>query len=309
MMSDAATPTGTLFVVSTPIGNLEDITLRALRVLREAQVVAAEDTRRTGQLLAHFDIATPTVSLHEHNEHARTPQLIERLRGGDSIAVVTDAGTPLLSDPGLTLVRRAIVEGIRVEPIPGPSAVLTALVASGLPTEQFAFLGFPPNKVAARRSWYQQADALGLPFVVFEAPHRLLASLQDARDVLGTRLVVVSRELTKIHEEHVRGSLDDLIARFEQEPPRGEFTLVFAPASQEDERLTTDDSASDASIWHQFCLLTKSGRSRRDAIAELGRRLGRPSRDIYASVERGKHESAEPSSNDEDSRTPHATIL
>jgi 16S rRNA (cytidine1402-2'-O)-methyltransferase len=309
MMSDAPMPTGTLFVVSTPIGNLEDITLRALRVLREARVIAAEDTRRTGQLLTHFGITTPTLSLHEHNEHARAPQLIERLKAGDSIALVTDAGTPLLSDPGLTLVRRAIDEGLRIEPIPGCSAILPALVASGLPTDQFAFLGFPPNKATARRTWYQQADALGLPFVVFEAPHRLVASLRDAREVLGPREVAASRELTKIHEEHVRAPLDELIARFEHEPPRGEFTLVFAAASPDVAQLEADEPVSDAIVWREFCLLTKSGRSRRDAIAELGRRLGRPSREIYASVERGKHGSLEPSLNEEDSRTTHAPTL
>jgi 16S rRNA (cytidine1402-2'-O)-methyltransferase len=309
MMSEAAPQPGTLFVVSTPIGNLEDITLRALRVLREARVVAAEDTRRTGQLLAHFGITTPTISLHEHNEHTRTPQLIQRLRAGESVALVTDAGTPLLSDPGLTLVGHAIEAGLRVEPIPGCSAILPALVASGLPTDRFAFWGFPPNKTGARRTWFQQADALGIPFVVFEAPHRLVASLKDARDVLGPRHVVACRELTKVHEEHVRGSLDELVARFERDAPRGEFTLVFAAASQDDRAVASDEDTSDASIWQEFCLLTKSGRSRRDAIAELGRRLGRPSREIYASVERGKHGSAEASTEEEDSRTPQATTL
>ena len=305
MMSDAAPPTGTLFVVSTPIGNLEDITLRALRVLREVRVVAAEDTRRTGQLLAHFGIATPTVSLHEHNEHSRTPQLIDRLRAGESIALVTDAGTPLLSDPGLTFVRHAIEAGLRVEPVPGCSAVLTALVASGLPTDQFAFLGFPPNKVAARRVFYQQADALGMPFVIFEAPHRLAASLRDARDVLGPRQVTASRELTKLHEEHVRGALDALIERFDAEAPRGEFTLVFAAADVDADAKASDAEVSDSSIWTEFCLLTKSGRSRREAVAELGRRLGRPSRTIYASVERGKHGSSATSDEKVVARTDH----
>jgi 16S rRNA (cytidine1402-2'-O)-methyltransferase len=307
MMSDPAPPTGTLFVVSTPIGNLEDITLRALRVLREARAVAAEDTRRTGQLLAHFGIATPTISLHEHNEHTRTPQLISRLLAGDSIALVTDAGTPLLSDPGLTFVREAIDAGIRVEPVPGCSALLPALVASGLPTDQFAFLGFPPNKATARRAFFQQADALGLPFVIFEAPHRLVASLKDARDVLGPRRVSAARELTKLHEEHVRGSLDALLEHFSTEAPRGEFTLVFAASDSEAADALGAAEASDEEVWREFCLLTKAGRSRREAIAELGRRLGRPSREIYASVERGKLGSAETSDEEEVARTAHAT--
>ena len=291
-MSHAPRPTGTLFVVSTPIGNLEDITLRALRVLREAQVIAAEDTRHTGRLLTHFGIATPTVSLHEHNEHARSPQLLDRLRQGEHVAIVTDAGTPLLSDPGLLLVQGAIAEGLRVEPVPGCSAILSALVGSGISAREFAFLGFTPNKTAARKAWYRRADALGVPFVAFEAPHRLVASLQDALAVLGPRHVVASRELTKLHEEHVRGPVDTVIDRFERESPRGEFTLVFAAADSTADSDITQTDLSDEAIWRQFCLLTKSGTARRDAVTELARRFGRPSREVYAAVERGKHERA-----------------
>src|SRR5262249_45601113 len=157
--------------------------------------------------------------LHEHNEHARTPQLVERLLAGQHIALVTDAGTPLLSDPGQLLVRAAIAAGVRVEPIPGPSAMLSALVASGLDAEQFACLGFPPNKATARKAWYRRAGTLGLPFIAFEAPHRLQASLRDALDVLGPRQVVVSRELTKIHEEHVRGTIPEILEHFTSEVP------------------------------------------------------------------------------------------
>jgi 16S rRNA (cytidine1402-2'-O)-methyltransferase len=287
-MSHAPRPTGTLFVVSTPIGNLEDITLRALRVLREARLVAAEDTRRTGQLLAHFGITTPTISLHEHNEHGRTPQLIDRLTTGQDVAIVTDAGTPLLSDPGLLLVQSAIRAGIRVEPIPGCSAILSALVGSGIPGDQFAFLGFPPNKSAARRTWYRRADGLGLPFVAFEAPHRLVPSLRDALEVLGPRQVVVSRELTKVHEEHVRGALDEVVQKFAEDKPRGEFTLVFAAADVAELGEDAGTELSDETAWADFCLLTRAGRSRREAIAELARRFGRPSREIYAAIERGK---------------------
>jgi 16S rRNA (cytidine1402-2'-O)-methyltransferase len=284
-MSHAPPPTGTLSVVSTPIGNLEDITLRALRVLREADVIAAEDTRRTARLLGHFAIATPTISLHEHNEHARVRALASRLAGGQHVALVTDAGTPLLSDPGLLLVRTAIDLGARVEPIPGPSAILSALVASGLATDEFVFLGFPPNRTQARRHWYHRADSIGLSFIVFEAPHRLLASLQDALAALGSRQVVVCRELTKLHEEFVRGDLADAISRFQSQEPRGEFTLVFAatPVSAESPADLTDED-----VWQEFCRLTNSGLTRRDAIGRLARRLGRSSRDIYASIERGK---------------------
>jgi 16S rRNA (cytidine1402-2'-O)-methyltransferase len=282
-------PTGTLFVVSTPIGNLEDITLRALRVLREARIVAAEDTRRTARLLTHYGITTPTLSLHAHNEHARTPGLLDRLRAGESIALVTDAGTPLLSDPGLGLVRAAIEADLRVEPIPGPSAILAALVASGLPAREFLFLGFPPNKSRARKDWYRRAGGLDVPFVVFEAPHRLVASLRDALEVLGPCPTAVSREVTKVHEEHVRGNLDAVLARFEAEPPRGELTVVFsgtrsaAPAEP-----VSDLTLSDEKVWHEVSLLTESGSSRRQAIVALSRRLQRPTREIYASAERGK---------------------
>jgi 16S rRNA (cytidine1402-2'-O)-methyltransferase len=288
-MSHAPPTAGTLFVVSTPIGNLEDITLRALRVLRESALVAAEDTRRTGQLLAHFGISTPTISLHEHNEHGRTPQIVERLTSGQSVSIVTDAGTPLLSDPGQLLVQHAIAAGIRIEPIPGASAVLSALVASGIPGDQFAFLGFPPNKTEARKTWYRRADSLGFPFVAFEAPHRLLPSLRDALDVLGPRYVVVSRELTKLHEEHARGTLDALVEKFDAERPRGEFTLVFSAADATDQAEDASTELSDDVAWADFCLLTRDGRSRREAIAELARRFGRPSREIYAAIERGKH--------------------
>jgi 16S rRNA (cytidine1402-2'-O)-methyltransferase len=285
MMSHAP-PTGTLSVVSTPIGNLEDITLRALRVLRESHVIAAEDTRRTARLLTHFGITTPTVSVHEHNEHARIAQLLERLAAGEHVALVTDAGTPLLSDPGLLLVRAAIDRGFRVEPIPGPSAILSALVASALATDEFVFLGFAPNRSQARLDWYRRADTHGLPFVVFEAPHRLIASLRDALEALGPRQVVACRELTKLHEQHVRGDLPAVINHFEAHEPRGELTLVFAAADPE--TTTPEADVSDEAVWAEFCRLTDSGVARRDAIARLARRLGRSSREIYASAERGK---------------------
>lgn len=289
-MSHASTPAGTLFVVSTPIGNLEDITLRALRVLRESHVIAAEDTRHTSRLLNHFGISTPTLSLHEHNERSRAPQLLERLAQGQHVALVTDAGTPLLSDPGLTLVRTAIEAGFRVEPIPGASAVLSALVASGISTDEFLFLGFPPNKTVARREWYRRASGFGVPFVVFEAPHRLGASLKDAREVFGpTQRVSAARELTKLHEEHVRGTLDEVIAHFAGTAPRGELTLVFEPGlNPDDKRADVPLEHSDTDIWTEFCSLTKSGLSRRAVIAELSRRLHRPAREIYAAAERGK---------------------
>ena len=283
-MPHAPSP-GTLFVVATPIGNLEDITLRAIRVLRESSLVAAEDTRRTSRLLNHLGITTRTVSLHEHNEHERTLPLVERLLAGESIALVTDAGTPLLSDPGRLLAAAAAARGIRVEPIPGPSAVLTALAGSGLDWSQFAFLGFTPTKQNARRTFYRDADALALPFVVFEAPHRLRGSLDDAACVLLPRALIICRELTKVHEEFVRTTTADAPGIFRSREVIGEFTLVFGAAAPVVE---VREPMSDASIWAEVLRLTAEGRTRRDAIAELAGQEGRSSKDIYAAAERGK---------------------
>jgi 16S rRNA (cytidine1402-2'-O)-methyltransferase len=280
-----AAPPGTLFVVATPIGNLEDITLRALRVLREVSVIAAEDTRRTSRLLGHYGITTRTMSLHEHNEHDRMRGVVERLLAGESIAIVTDAGTPLLSDPGRLVAAEAAARGIRVEPIPGPSAVLAALAGSGMTWTQFAFLGFSPTKQHARRRFYEEAGALGLPFVVFEAPHRLVASLEDAAAVLGRRALVVCRELTKVHEEFVRTSTIEAVELFRASRVIGEFTLLFGPpgAATEDRNPLADDA-----IWAEIGRLTAAGKSRREAVAELAGREGRSSKDIYAAAERGK---------------------
>ena len=187
------------------------------------------------------------------------------------------------------IVREAVDAGVRVEPVPGASAVLSALVASGISTEEFVFLGFPPNKSAARREWYRRASAFGLPFVVFEAPHRLSASLRDAREVFGpARRLSAARELTKLHEEHVRGTLDEVIARFAGSAPRGELTLVFEAGLNPDAKEADVPERTDAAIWTEFCSLTKSGLSRRAVIAELSRRLHRPAREIYAAAERGK---------------------
>ena len=284
-MPNAPSP-GTLFVVATPIGNLEDITLRAIRVLREVDLVAAEDTRRTSRLLNHLAITTRTVSLHEHNEHDRALPLVDRLVAGESIAVVTDAGTPLLSDPGRLLTAAAAARGIRVEPVPGASAVLTALAGAAMDWSQFAFLGFTPTKQNARRIFYKHADALGLPFVVFEAPHRLRASLDDAATVLRPRPLTICRELTKVHEEFIRTTTSAAAEVFSSREVIGEFTLVFGvPDAVPD---TVRETLPDASIWAELGRLTEAGRTRREAIAELSRQEGRSSKDIYAAAERGK---------------------
>jgi 16S rRNA (cytidine1402-2'-O)-methyltransferase len=222
---------GTLYLVATPIGNLDDITLRALRVLREAALVAAEDTRRTRKLLAHHGIPARLVSLREHNEQARAPVLVRRLLAGESIAVVSDAGTPGVSDPGAALVRAAAAAGVPVVPVPGPSAVLAALVASGLPAEPATFAGFlPAGGGAERRRALEALRDLPHTLVLFEAPHRLRRTLEDLLAALGDRRIAVARELTKVHEEVYRATLSEAVRRFSAEPPRGEFTLVIEGA-------------------------------------------------------------------------------
>ncbi|MHB8730327.1 MAG: 16S rRNA (cytidine(1402)-2'-O)-methyltransferase [bacterium] len=218
---------GTLYVVATPIGNLEDISLRALRVLRDAALIAAEDTRRTRKLLTHYRIPARLVSLREHNERSRAPVLVRRLLDGDSIALVSDAGTPGLSDPGATLVRAAADAGVPVVPVPGASAVLAALVASGLAPEPVTFFGFLAARGAERRRALEAMRDLPHTLVIFEAPHRLRKTLEDLLEVLGDRRIAVARELTKIHEEVHRATLSEAVRAFSAHPPRGEFTLVI----------------------------------------------------------------------------------
>lgn len=227
---------GRLLLVSTPIGNLDDLSPRAAKALAEADLVACEDTRHTGRLLAHLGIKTRLVSLHEQNERRRIPELIAALENEQTIAVVSDAGTPLLSDPGFPLVRAAIVAGARIEPIPGPSALLAALVASGLPPYPFTFAGFPPPKGGKRRSFYRRLAALGHTVVVYESPHRLVPSLEDAVTELGAdRPAALARELTKLHEEIVHGTLGELAAWARERKLLGEFVLVFGGAAAGDE--------------------------------------------------------------------------
>lgn len=225
--------TGTLFIVPTPIGNLEDITLRAVRVLREVTLIAAEDTRTTGNLLRHYDISTPLTSYHEHNKLTKLDVIFAALETG-SVALVSDAGTPGISDPGYELIQEAIGRGIRVEPLPGASAVITALVASGLPTEQFIFLGFLPRTDRARAELYAGLRTELRTAVAYESPNRLVESLGALCAVLGAdRPVCVARELTKIHEDFQRGPASDILSHFQAAPPRGEIVLMIggAPAA------------------------------------------------------------------------------
>lgn len=216
---------GTLFLIATPIGNLEDISARALRLLSSVGLIAAEDTRHTKKLLSHYNIRTRLVSYHEHNKLARLDRILTALADGD-VALVSDAGTPALNDPGYELVRAALEAGYDVSPVPGASAPLAALVASGLPTDSFVYLGYLPRKASERRVAIQAAASLPHTLVFLETPHRLLEALVELKTVLGDRPVAVARELTKLHEEIVRGNLSGAIAHFTATQPRGEFTLV-----------------------------------------------------------------------------------
>jgi 16S rRNA (cytidine1402-2'-O)-methyltransferase len=219
---------GRLLVVATPIGNLDDLSPRARQALERADLVACEDTRRTGLLLSRLGFKRPLVSLHEHNERQRLPRLLDALARGETVALASDAGTPLVSDPGYLLVREAAAAGHRVEPIPGPSALLAALVVSGLPPQPFTFCGFPPPKRGKRRTFYERFGALGHTLVVYESPHRLLASLGDALEVLGDRPAALVREATKLYEETLRGPLSELISQLSARPGvKGEFVVVI----------------------------------------------------------------------------------
>ena len=276
---------GTLYVVATPIGNLEDVTLRALRVLREVSLIAAEDTRRTARLLQHYSISTRTTSLHEHNERTKTPSLIARLLAGESIALVSDAGTPVVSDPGTHLVAQAHAAGIRVEPVPGPSAALAALSASGLPGREFVFAGFPPNRSKARKEWLVHLTTETRVLIFYEAPHRIRRTLEDMLQAFGDRRVVLGRELTKIHEQLViRPITEHLQSAFEE---RGEFTLIVEGQQKPD--APSVGPGADV-VATDFGLLTNNrGLDRRGAIKSLALRYGISAREIFALLEQGKH--------------------
>lgn len=225
---------GRLLVVATPIGNLEDLSPRGRRALEEADLVAAEDTRHTGRLLAHLGLKKRQVSLHEHNEKGRLPGLLRALEEGSTIALVSDAGTPLVSDPGYLLVREAVARGVEVIAVPGPSALLAALVVSGLPPHPFTFVGFPPPKAGKRRTFYRKLEGLGHTLVLYESPHRIIASLRDAREELGDRPAAVSRELTKLHEETLRGRLSEIVQELEARASiKGELVVVIGGPDRE----------------------------------------------------------------------------
>jgi 16S rRNA (cytidine1402-2'-O)-methyltransferase len=275
---------GTLYVVATPIGNLEDVTLRALRILREVSLIAAEDTRRTARLLQHYSISTRTTSLHEHNERSRTPSLIGRLLAGESVALVSDAGTPIVSDPGTHLVAAAHAAGIRVEPIPGASAFVAALSASGLMQGEFVFAGFPPSRSKARRDWFIRLADESRVIIIYEAPHRIRATLEVILETLGDRIVLVARELTKAHEQLVVRHISTVLA--DELVERGEFTVVI---SVKQPIIQTADTPTAADVAKEFGVLTyNSGMSRRQALKVLATRYSMPARAVFSLLEEAK---------------------
>jgi len=266
-----------LSVVSTPIGNLEDMTFRAVRALKEADWIACEDTRITKRLLDHYGIPTRTISYHEHNEAERTEELVAGLLAGDKGALVSDAGTPLLSDPGYRIVRAAVKAGVRVEALPGASALLAGLVVSGLPTDQFHFVGFLPSKPGQRTKLLEALRDEPSTLIFYEAPHRIVESLDDIEAVLGEREVVVGRELTKLHEEVLRGTARDIRAALEsRDAIRGEFVILVAKASAPAHDERPADEAVEA--------LMAAGVDRMDAMKTVARQRGLSKREVYRIV-------------------------
>jgi 16S rRNA (cytidine1402-2'-O)-methyltransferase len=265
---------GTLYLVATPIGNLEDISARALRILAQVNLIAAEDTRHTGKLLEHFQIQTTLTSYHEHNKLVKLERILAALQQGD-VALVSDAGMPALNDPGYELVRAVLDAGFPVSPIPGPSAPLAALVVSGLPTDAFTYLGYLPRKTAERRKMLARVEPLPYTLLFLESPHRIVEALRDLEDVLGDRQICIARELTKLHEEIFRSSISQARIHFSIQPPRGEFCLVVAGRSQEQATWT------EAQILLSIQESLEQGEPATQIAARLAEASGWPRRRVY----------------------------
>ena len=266
---------GTLYIVPTPIGNLEDITLRALRILREVSLIAAEDTRTTRNLLNHFQIATPMTSYHEHNKLTKLETIFNTLENGD-VALVSDAGTPGISDPGYELIQEAIMRGVRVEPLPGANAVITALVASGLPTDSFLYVGFLPKKDKARADALRELEQQPHTLIVYESPNRLLDLLAAIVDVMGDRPICVAREITKIYEEFFRGSASDALAYYQAHPPRGEVVVVIGGVPPEEKSIW-----DEAQVRALLIERRAAGESLKDAAKAISAEAGWDRRTVY----------------------------
>lgn len=264
--------TGTLYIVATPIGNLEDMTFRAVRILKEVDLIAAEDTRHTRKLLTHFGISTSLTTYHDHNESLKTPYLIAKLKDGLSLAIVTDAGTPCIADPGYRVVRAAAEEGIAVVPIPGASATMAALSASGLPTDEFVFAGFLSAKSGKRRERLLELKSERRLLVFYEAPHRLASTLSDMAEIFGLREAIVARELTKIYEEFSRTTLHELAVHFKDVPARGEVVILVAPG---------DIEKPPADLEGMLRGLLANGVTVKDAVRQVADVTGEPRTRVY----------------------------
>jgi len=271
--------TGCLYLVGTPIGNLEDITLRALRILREADQIAAEDTRHTQKLLNHYEISRPLVSYHEHNEMTRAPELLIALEQGAKIALVSDAGMPLVSDPGYRLVTLCLRHQIPVVPVPGPSALLAALSASGLPNEEFLFIGFLPARSGERQRALERLRIEDRTIILYEAPHRIAESIAEALEILGDRPACLAREVTKLHEEFRRGKLSALAASLEERPARGEITLLIGPADPTDAGAHVDSAQSLSERVEE--LIRQAKLDRKEALKLAAKERGLTRRAAY----------------------------
>lgn len=286
--SDAAKEnSGSLYLVATPIGNLEDMTFRAIRILKEVQLIAAEDTRQTRKLLTHFEIGTRIVSYHEHNKRASGPELIRLLLEGQSIALVSDAGLPAISDPGADLVKEAVENSIPVIPIPGANAALSALIMSGLPTDRFLFAGFPPRERKSLMKWLQHMQAQKGTLLFYESPHRISKTLDALQECLGDRQIACVRELTKRHEEAVRGRVSECIEWFAEHPPQGEFCIVVEGA----EGVGASELQADDIWWSELDLAAHVAHyeeqyDRKEAIKMVAVDRGLPKRDVYNEVNR-----------------------
>ena len=268
-------PTGILYIVATPIGNLEDITLRAIRTLKEADLIAAEDTRHTQKLLNKYDIHTPLTSYHDHNKEEKAPVLVAKMLDGKNVALVSDAGTPGTSDPGYFLINLAVDQKIPVVPIPGATAAIAALSISGLPTDSFVFEGFLPSKQTARHKRLEELKQEKRTLVFYEAPHRIINTIEDLTTVLGDRKAVVTRELTKIHEEAIRGSLTEVLGVLNRGSFKGEFTIIVHGATDKpaDQDIDTKEYLKN--------LMLHRGMTKKEAIAAAAEELGLPKKEVY----------------------------
>jgi len=279
----AAEPTaGCLYIVATPIGNLDDITLRALQTLKTVDLIACEDTRQTSKLLSHFEISTRTVSYHEHNEITRAPEIIIELEQGAQVALVSDAGTPAISDPGHRLVSLCVRHGVKVVPLPGASAFVTALAASAMPIEEFTFVGFLPARPTERRKKLRTLADEPRTLALYEAPHRLIDTLEDALDLLGNRPGMIAREVTKMYEEFTRGHLEDLLAAVRAKPPRGEITLLIGQSDGEALHAAEQDAHAKMPLASRVAQIMKEGKlDNKAALKHVARERGITRREAY----------------------------